>query len=242
MRLCAALLLLALAGCASTDDAPPPAPLRFAAIAGPRVGHDGAEDALLEVVTTLSLEADLDVALVAGPLVANEEPLAREGLVGALGSIAAPTYVALSPTDGPLAELLETLERGLPKHPGTAQHGGPAVKGWRPVAVGPAGELPPAEPAASDDDDDDGPLPVIAARGGPGAPPEGVRLVVVTGDAPSLSADGGVVTLTLPPLSDPPHLFAIGTISPEGEVSVSLRTAFGATPPAPLAPVRARVH
>ena len=59
--------LTLLAGCSSTpDDAPPAQPLRFAALVAPRVGPDPerpperptAEEVLLEVVTSLSIESD----------------------------------------------------------------------------------------------------------------------------------------------------------------------------------------
>lgn len=241
-----------LAGCAAQEPAPPPRPLRFAALVAPRVGPAAAdappeqltpEDVLLEVVTTLSAEPALDFTLVCGPVLAADsaDPLDREGLVGALGSIAAPVFVALDPQEAGDLDLLEALERGLPRHPGAPAYAGKPVAGWRPMALGPTG-TPPAAPGApaTGEGDDDAPEPLTAAAyaGQAALPPGGPTLVLRPGAAPGLALQGGRVVLTLPPLAEPPHIYALVTVSPEGEVGVVLETAVeGATPP-PLAPVR----
>lgn len=238
------VFLALLAGCASSpDDAPPPQPVRFAALVAPRLGSDPdrpperptAEDVLLEAVTTLSIESDLAFALVAGPLVTGDDPATQavdlEALVGALGSIAARVYVALTPDEAKSPDLLEALARGVQKHPGDAAYTGPPVAGWRPVALGPAGEAPPGEGEDA--------LPTVAVYAG-AAPLAGEvgTLVVRAGPAPRLVAEGGRVVLELPPLHEPPHVYAIVTVSPEGEVSASLHTALGEPGPPALAPVR----
>lgn len=241
------VFLALLAGCASSpDDAPPPRPVRFAALVAPRLGPDPdrpperptAEDVLLEAVTTLSLESDLAFALVAGPLVTVDDAataaMDREAVTGALGSIAARVYVALTPDEAKSPDLLEALARGVQKHPGDAAYTGPPVAGWRPVALGPAGEPSPSGVA-----DDDVALPTAAVYAGT-APLSGEvgTLLVRAGPAPRLAVEGDRVVLELPPLHQPPHVYAIVTISPEGEVSAALHTALGEPGPPALAPVR----
>jgi hypothetical protein len=243
------VFLALLAGCASSpDDAPPPRPVRFAALVAPRLGPDPdrpperptAEDVLLEAVTTLSLESDLGFALVAGPLVTGDDPatlaIDRDAVAGALGSIAARVYVALTPDEATSPDLLEALARGVQKHPGDAAYTGPPVAGWRPVALGPAGEVPPSGVA---EDADGGALPTAAVYAGT-APLAGEvgTLVVRAGPAPRLAVEDGRVVLELPPLHQPPHVYAIVTVSPDGEVSAALHTALGEPGPPALAPVR----
>lgn len=241
-----------LAGCASSpDDAPPAQPLRFAAFVAPSVGPDPArpperptaEEVLLEAVTTLSIESDLAFAMVAGPLVTGDDPAAkavdRESVAGALGSIAARVYVALTPDEAKDPDLLESLGRGVQKHPGEAAYTGPAVAGWRPIAVGPAGEAPGAGKDEGEGEDDEVVLPTLVVYAGTAPLAEGVGTFVVrAGPAPRLAVEGGRVLLELPPLHQPPHVFAIATISPEGEVSVVLQTALGEPGPPALTPVR----
>ncbi len=273
------LVALAFAtGCAAGPDAAQEErPLRVAAFVGPTVGAglepgeagdpglETAEDALLEVVTTLSGERDLVAVLVAGPLVApglgvadpGAEPAtpaggdddtgpARDeaiaGLLGGLGSIAAPVCVALAPGD-PAGPLLEALRDGLPGHPGRAAHAHRPKQAWLDaVALGPAGEVP--EPARSDEPGaqaDAAPrarvvvtaLPALGARE---APP-GTLLLVLPGDAPALAVEAGVAVLRLPPLTRPPHLYALATVS-RGEVRVALRALDPAATPPTLPPAR----
>lgn len=215
MRALFALWLLLLAGCAGTPEAPPPRAVRFAALVAPSVAGPEAEGALLELVTALSSEPDLDFVLVGGPLLGSAEAADREALAGALGSIAAPVYVALGPQDAPLADLLEALERGIPKHPGKAAHVGPPVGGWRPAALGPAGELP--EGAA-------GALPIVAVSAG-AAPASGdVALLVVPGEGEAVAGPAGThVRLALPPFAPAPHAYAILTLEPSGELRTQVR-------------------
>ncbi|MCO5166750.1 MAG: hypothetical protein M9894_10340 [Planctomycetes bacterium] len=231
-----------LAGCAAREPAPPPRPVRFAAFVAPRLGPApadlpagqlGPEDVLLEVVTALSGEPGLDFVLVAGPVVAGDDPGDRDALVGALGSIAAPVFVALTPEEAASPDLLEALERGLPRHQGAAAYAGKPVAGWQPVALRPDGALP---ADARREGDEEG-VPIAAAFAGAGPPPAAVSLAVVPGQAPALGPvpeRPGVVALRLPPVTAPPHVFALVTISPGGLVSVVLRTALG--DPAPAAP------
>lgn len=244
-------LVALLAGCAASEPAPPPRPVRFAAIVGPRVGAPPgdtaspdtftAEDVLLEVVTTLSAEPDLDFVLVDGPVVApgSADPLDRQGLAGALGSVAAPVLVAVTVEEAADVDLLEALERDLPKHPGAPAYAAKPAAGWQALAIGPTGQRPDAAPTTAEEDEDAPPVLQAAAYAGasplPAGPP---ALVVRPGEAPALEVQGGRVVLTLPPLADPPHVYALVTISPDGEVGVRLRTALGAPPPPALPPVR----
>lgn len=238
-----ALAVATLGGCAGREPAPPPRPVRFAAFVAPALGAapaDGAalspEDVLLEVVTALSGEPGLDFVLVAGPVVADPaaEGGDRDALVGALGSIAAPVFVALTADEAASQDLLEALERGLPRHKGAAAYAGRPVAGWQPAALGADGKLPAPSDGAGDDEPA---VPVAAAFAGAGPPTAPVTLVVVQGPEPRLGPLPGrpdVTALQLPPLGAPPHLFAVVTISPEGQVSVVLRTALGDPgPPAP---------
>ncbi|MBX3470841.1 MAG: hypothetical protein KF878_28575 [Planctomycetes bacterium] len=236
-----ALAVATLGGCAGREPAPPPRAVRFAAFVAPALGAaptDTAalspEDVLLEVVTALSGEPELDFVLVAGPVVGGDDRGDREALVGALGSIAAPVFVALTADEAASQDLLEALERGLPRHKGAAAYAGRPVAGWQPAALGADGKLP----APNDGAGDDGlAVPVAAAFAGAGPPAAPVTLVVVQGPEPRLGPLPGrpdLTALQLPPLGAPPHLFAVVTISPEGQVSVVLRTALG--DPAPPAP------
>lgn len=247
--------LAALAGCAASEPAAPPRAVRFAALVAPRVGPAAddaapdalsAEDVLLEVVTTLSAEPDLDFVLVDGPVVAptSTDPLDREGVVGALGSIAAPVLVGLTAEEAADLDLLEALERGLPKHLGAPAYAARPVAGWRAVALGPDGARPtdPAPTAGADEDeaDDDAPpaLEAAAYAGASALPPGPPTLVLRRGGAPGLAVEGGRVVLTLPALVEPPHVYALVTISPDGEVGVRLKTALGAPPPPAPPPVQ----
>lgn len=241
----AAALVLGGVGCASTpeDEAAARKPLVLAVIAAPCVGavsSDGtAEDALLDLVTTLSTEADVGYVLVPGPLLAPKGPdpagdLAALG--GALGSLSAPAVVALAPSDaeteGGLEPLLEGLERDLPGHPGKAAYAAKPRRGYRVLALGPDGEGPEAatvEEKKPDEDDDDEAW-TIAALGAAWGSGEGVQpgpqvdLLVAVGAQPTLTAGpGGRLTLLLPPFVDPPHTWALVTIQ-EGQVRVSVRS------------------
>lgn len=230
MRVLLAGLVVLLAGCAGREEAPPPRALRFAAFVSPRVAGTAAEGVLLEVVTALSSEAALDFVLVGGPLVGSQEAADRDALAGALGSIAAPVYVALAPDDA-TPDVLESLEQGVQKHPGEAAHAGPPVAGWRPMAIAPDGALP--EVAGGGD----GPaFPVVAVRAGAAPPPDAVRLLISRNAEPTYFGErrDGRVELGLPPLDAPPHVYAIVTVEPTGEVKTELR-ALLPEPPIPPA-------
>ena len=228
------------------------------------LGLETAEDALLEAVTTLSGERDLVAVLVAGPLVAQRADVAEPGtgpevgpsegdpdpaqaeaiagLLGGLGSIAAPVCVALAAGD-PAAPLLEALRDGLPGHPGRAAHAHRPKQAWLDaVALGPANEHP--EPARAGEPGSQPEAPprarvVVAASPALGvrdAPP-GTLLLVLPGDAPTLAVEAGVAVLRLPPLTRPPHLYALATVSRD-EVRVALRALDPAATPPALPPVR----
>lgn len=258
--LAAAALVLGGVGCASTteEDAAARKPLVLAVVAAPCVGavaSEGAtraEDALLDLVTTLSTETDVAYVLVPGPLLAPQGPdpagdLAALG--GALGSLSAPAVVALAPSDaeaeGGLDPLLEGLERDLPGHPGKAAYAARPRRGYRVLALGPDGKGPEAETVEEKkdgDEADDDDAWTIAALGAAWGSGEGVQpgprvdLLVAVGAQPTLTATGGRLVLLLPPFVDPPHTWALVTIQ-EGEVRVSVRALDPATKARDLPPL-----
>lgn len=241
-------LPLAAAGCCSDERPDEEVPLRFAVLAAPSVGmvttaSGTAEDLLLEAVTELSAVTSLQYVLVPGPVLADETPESREALLGGLGSIAGSVVVALAPTDGPAEPLLEALGKGLAGHPGKAAQGTKPKDGWRAVALAPDGTPPPAaereaKKADDDEEEDDDEAPpvqdlVVAAR----TPPHlAGAILVLPGEPLRLEVVGERVVLVVPPLTSPPHIFAVVTVA-GGRVSVQLYSAVGQPPPPAPAPV-----
>jgi len=226
-----AALLALLAGCASEPPAPPP-PVRFAVIGAPALpGPDAgptAEEALFEVVTLLSQVPDLDFVLVPGPLLATGDRAARDLLTAALGSLAGPVYAALGPDDGPRDALLEELGRYVPGHPGEKAYAGEAVGGLRPVVLTPDGSSPEPEGEAE-------PAWALAVHG-PVEPAGAYPLTVGTGPL-GLGGPAEALALRLPPLGEPPHVFALVRIE-DGRLEVEWRTALGDAPPPSPPPAR----
>jgi hypothetical protein len=204
-------------------------PVRFAVIGAPRLGGDLlAEDMLLEAVTVLSLEPDLDFCLVPGPLLAgNVDDLeaARDALVGALGSLASPVYTAWGPGDGPELELLEALEQGLFEHPGQLSYAGKVVRGVQPVVLDATG-APPDDLAPRAN------LLRVAVSGGQAGSGVG-SLRVRAGAELGLQADSAGAELVVPSLAEPPHLYGVCTWDGR-ELSVAWHALEGEqAPPAP---------
>ncbi len=241
----ATLLLPALAlfaGCAAPTATPADTPVRFAVIAAPTlaaVDVEGEEltpeDALLEVVTQLSLEESLDFILVPGPLVASEDEDLRLGLIGALGSLAGDLILALAPTDAPQAKLLEAFEELLPGHEGKLAYRGKRAGPVVPVALDPQGGLPESD-EANDGKADKGLKDSIFVQGGAESSIP-TRLVVRAGSEVRLEANGNApgATLVLPSVAKPPHIYAIAELR-EGMLSVRLSSVLEAdlADPAPI--------
>ncbi|MDC3379147.1 hypothetical protein OAX78_02580 [Planctomycetota bacterium] len=232
-----ALCVLTLAGgCTSTEDAgPPPEPLRFAVICAPEISGSfdlespTPDELLLEAVTILSVEPDLAFCLVPGPVLGQvdgspdaeeEQEIARELLIGGLGSLACPVYVALSSDD---PTLLEQLTEGVPGNPGELAFWADPLQGVQVVVLDPAtGNLP--EPAHADGPSDDESTPSaptigVLASGRVLRPPHDVTLLVKSGGEFMLH-DARGAELRVPSLLTPPHLIAIVTVDPGGKVSV----------------------
>src|SRR5580658_7734959 len=91
----AAIVLLAVGCSTPTKEDRPSRPVRFAVIAAPEMGAD--DSLLLQAITKLSRESELDFVLIPGPLLAtgaDEEAL--EVLKNDLGQIAPPVYVGFA--------------------------------------------------------------------------------------------------------------------------------------------------
>lgn len=235
------ILLLLLGGCASQTDEEEDAPIRFVVIAAPAIGGEPEdaelthEDLLLEAVTQLSTEDEIDFSLVPGPLLGSNDEESRESLIGGVGSLAAVPYVALGPDDGPPEELLELLAETLARHDGEAAYLGKAVRGVRPVVLDPQGQGPEPEEGEEEDDDDDPPT-LIALQGGAAGVLE-VALTVLSGPELLLESGPRGARLVVPPLTQPPHIYVIATLT-DGELQLSLRSALDLPVPAPPASVR----
>ena len=241
-------LCLAGAGCAATDEADAPGArlVRFGVLAAPQIGEEPIgeegwtpEDLLLEAVTGLSAEPDLSFVAVPGPLLqwdAGAAEAARaeraEQLVGALGSLAAPTFPALGPKDPP--ELVAALKL-LPNHPGEVSYWGRPVDGLRPVVLDVTGPLPTADPGEEALEGRELVL-IHAAPVLPALPDDVIALEVTSGDEVRLAHEAGRARLTLPPLTRPPHLYAIVELE-GGVLRVLLRSATGAPVPEAPAPI-----
>ena len=250
-RILLASLVLLLAGCSSQTAEDEAKPVRFVVIAAPALGAEpegGApptEDLLYDLVTELSGDGEFDFCLVPGPLLGSLDPESREALLGALGQIAGRVYPALSSGDGPRQELLEALgdkSEGLPGHEGQAAFRGKAVRGFRPIVVGPDGAEPDGEPDGEEQPEEDRAPHSIAVFAAETRPEASHDLEVTSGDPASLTRVGETIRVALPPLGLPPHLYGVVEVA-GGVVRLTLRSAEpGAEiPPAPPPlPLKAR--
>jgi hypothetical protein len=240
-------VLALVAGCAAPAADPVETPVRFAVIAAPMLaaadteGEElSPEDALLEVVTQLSVEESMDFILVPGPLLTTEDEDLRLGLIGALGSLAGELVVALGPEDGPQADLLEAFEEQLLGHDGELAYKGKRVGPVRPAALDPDGHLP------TDKEPDAPTTPTkthkrwILVQGGLEPPPAGL-LVVRAGPAVRLEANegSGAATLELPSIAKPPHIYAIAELR-DGLLTVHVHSVLDAelAEPTPIRLIR----
>ena len=232
MRVACLITLLALAGCASTPPEEPPRPFRFAVLPAPALGEPGSVDRLYEALDRLSREAALDVCLVPGPLLAagpeGDDPILRDELAGALGSLPAPVVVALAGSDAPReAELLDALERAFQGQPTGAK--GHTKRGWQVVPVRPDGSAAPPP---------GGEAPprrlLVIGRGVEPAGGAAGAVRVEVGEALALEEAAGAARLVLPPLAVDPGLLAVG-VHEGGQLSLVLLPLSGDAPPAPPA-------
>jgi len=230
------LLLVTLCGCAAAPaPAAPPEPVRLAVLGPPTLGDpeaDGewtAEALLLEAVTWVSAEPDLDAVVLVGPLFAQAGPDATRALTGALGSVACPVVLAAAPGDlDPEGAVLEDLEREVPGHPGQAAYGRLVGGAARVAAAAPdgtgAGAAAPGE------------WSVRVEAGDPGTEP--THLVIRAGGALALTGpgEGAPARLEVPPLAA--GLVTFVTLAPGGALSAEARSVTGGVAPPAPAPVR----
>jgi len=207
------LALTPFVGCASAPPKAPPQPLRFAVIAAPMVGAPEASDALYEVVDVLSLEPELDLVLVVGPLYgAGKQPveLARDELIGALGALSGPVHIALGPLDLERdPDLLERLDRALPDRPLQLAYRD-EVKGVGVRVIGPGGEEPEVEGSAER---------WIVLGGPPGYTAGTLRIT----HGPGFQLEEN--NLLVPALGSGEPVFVVGTLDPaRGRFSARLRS------------------
>lgn len=215
-RLALAAALLLSAGCASGPPPAPPAPVRFAAIAAPLLGPPESSDALYQVVDALSLQTDLELVLVVGPLYGAGKAqieTTRAELLGALGSLACPVHVALGPLDLERdPELLEQLDLALPQRPAELAYRAHAP-GIELEVLGPGGEAP--EDAAEGGEPGDR---ALVLGGPPEADAGGLRVT----HGPTLTLTSA--QLEVPALGSGEPLYVLGTFDRErGRVRVRLR-------------------